>query len=50
LRVDSDEEYLLFNEKTQINETLPGEVLKNGHTLKLSDKPGSFLTRYKKAP
>jgi alpha-galactosidase len=46
--VDSDEKYLLFNEDTQVNETLSGEVLKNGYTLKSTGKPGSVLIRYKK--
>ena len=46
--VDSNEKYLLFNEDTQVSETLSGEVLKSGYTLKLADKPGSVLIRYKK--
>ena len=46
--VDSNEKYLLFNEDTQVSETLSGEVLKSGYTLKLTDKPGSVLIRYKK--
>jgi alpha-galactosidase len=46
--LNANEKYLLFNEDTQVSETLSGEVLKNGYTLKLTDKPGSVLIRYKK--
>jgi alpha-galactosidase len=46
--LDPNEKYLLFNEDTQVSETLSGEALKHGYTLKISDKPGSFLIRYKK--
>ena len=46
--LDPNEKYLLFNEDTQVSETLSGEALKHGYTLKISDKPGSVLIRYKK--
>ena len=46
--VDSNEKYLIFNEDTQVSETLSGEALKHGYTLKITDKPGSVLIRYKK--
>jgi len=46
--LDPNEKYLLFNEDTQVSETLSGEALKHGYTLKLADKPGSVLIRYKK--
>ena len=46
--VDPDEKYQLLNEDTQVSETLAGEVLKHGYALKLTDKPGSLLIRYKK--
>ena len=48
--IDSNGKYLLLNEDTQSNETLSGEVLRNGYTLKLADKPGSALIFYKKVP
>ena len=50
LGVDSKESYLLFNEDSQINETVSGQDLKNGYTLRLNEKPGSLLIRYKKTP
>jgi alpha-galactosidase len=48
--VDPKSNYLLLNEDTRLNETLSGEVLRNGYTLKLDDKPGSLLISYKKIP
>jgi uncharacterized protein YxjI len=48
--IDSGYNYLLVNEDTQENLTLKGEVLKNGYTLKLTDRPGSLLIRYKRVP
>jgi hypothetical protein len=40
----------LLNEDTHPNEILSGEVLRNGYTLKLAEKPGSVLILYKKVP
>jgi len=48
--IDSNGKYQLLNEDTQSNETLSGEVLRNGYMLKLNDKPGSVLIFYKKVP
>jgi alpha-galactosidase len=46
--VNTNDKYMLFNEDTQVNETLSGKDLKKGYTLKSVDKPGSLLIRYKK--
>ncbi|MBK8882922.1 MAG: alpha-galactosidase [Bacteroidales bacterium] len=48
--VESGSNYLLFNEDTKENTELSGEILKNGYTLKLTEKPGSVLIRYKRVP
>jgi alpha-galactosidase len=48
--VDTGGNYLLYNEDTKVNESLSGEVLRNGYTLNIADKPGSVLIMYKKVP
>jgi len=45
--VEPDKKYNMFNEDTQITESISGETLRNGYILKLPDKPGSLLIRYK---
>lgn len=47
-RIDSDRKYELLNEDTSLTETIPGEELKKGYRIKLTDQPGSVLIFYKK--
>jgi alpha-galactosidase len=48
--VDKNAMYLLSNEDSTENVTLPGEVLKDGYKLKLKERPGSLLIKYKRVP
>jgi hypothetical protein len=48
--IDPDKKYLLLNEDSQMTETISGEVLKGGYSIRLTDTPGSLLIIYKKAP